>query len=478
MDGVTRVSFNFHLLPPEVTPLLFSLKRTLIDFLQNNSPRYAKNMFDRFCDLAGILAEGRAPVSQIDALHLINFAARVNSDDHLGRESQVSAVLSRWHSLGLPGISDAAVSFLRSRKKKGNRKGVAVLTLDPVRGPFTELELQGLLSSVTQAFADNRITEQHFMLTWLVALTGQRSVQYCALKVKDVVVTHAHGQTQYEINIPTAKQRDEVHRESFLRRPLPYQFGQALWRFARSVQASLLNLGDEAPLFPSTSDLAIARQLNPAFRQHADPVELGESLTRSLQRVAPLSERTKEPLHIAIGRFRNTIGTRAAQEGHGELVIAEILGHADTQNVKCYVSVIPEIAERLDKQLAKALAPLVHAFTGEVLADKSNATRADDPSSLVVDYANTFEPVGNCGTKLDCHFHAPIACYTCHNFQAWADAPHEALLEELLAERERLMHTAGPRIAAINDRTIIAIQAVVDTCAQLKQDPHRGLIDG
>lgn len=477
-DGVAQIYIDFDSLPPEVAPLRACLKKTLIDFFERNSPSYARNMFYRFRDLAEVIAEPGLLVHEISAAHLMNFASHCGSEDKLGRESQVSAVLTRWHALGLRGVAHDAVDFLKSRKKKGNRKGQAVRTLDPVEGPFTEIELQGLMSAVTRAYADNLIDEHHFMLTWLVALTGQRACQYCALKVKDLLRKEAAHQITFQIDIPRAKQRNEVTRESFLRRPLPHQFGKSLWQYAQKVREENKDLGEEAPMFPSTSRQSDVYQLAADFRLHADPAEMADRLARALKHIAPLSERTNAPLHITIGRFRDTLGTRAAQEGHGELVIAELLGHSDTQNVKCYVAVIPEIAERLDKQLAKALAPLVHAFTGEVLADKSNARRADDPSSLIVDYANTFEPVGNCGTKLDCHFHAPVACYTCHNFQAWADAPHEALLDELLAERERLMHTAGLRIAAINDRTIIAIQAVVDTCAQLKQDPHRGMIDG
>lgn len=45
---------------------------------------------------------------------------------------------------------------------------------------------------------------------------------------------------------------------------------------------------------------------------------------------------------------------------------------------------------------------------------------------------------------------APIACYTCKNFQAWVDGPHEAVLDYLLVERGRLIAEVDVRIATVN----------------------------
>lgn len=45
---------------------------------------------------------------------------------------------------------------------------------------------------------------------------------------------------------------------------------------------------------------------------------------------------------------------------------------------------------------------------------------------------------------------APIACYTCKNFQAWVDTPHEAILDYLLVKHGRLIAEVGVRIATVN----------------------------
>ncbi len=78
------------------------------------------------------------------------------------------------------------------------------------------------------------------------------------------------------------------------------------------------------------------------------------------------------------------------------------------------------------------------------------------------------KPMGNCGQYGFCGQLAPISCYTCRNFQPWLDGPHEAVLNHLISERERLMVTSDSRIASINDRTILAVAYVVKRCDEIK----------
>jgi hypothetical protein len=147
------------------------------------------------------------------------------------------------------------------------------------------------------------------------------------------------------------------------------------------------------------------------------------------------------------------------------LVIAELLDHSDTQHVGVYVGSVPEIAERIDRAVAMTLAPLAQAFSGVLIADESEATRAGDSTSRIVDYrTDQSKPIGSCGQHSFCDFNAPIACYTCANFEPWIDGPHEALLARLISERDRLASTTDKRIAAINDRTILAVAQVIQLC--------------
>jgi len=180
-----------------------------------------------------------------------------------------------------------------------------------------------------------------------------------------------------------------------------------------------------------------------------------------------VSERTGFPLHIMPVRFRRTIGTRAAEEGHPPLVIAKLLDHSDTQNVMVYSANSPAVLERIDRALAMELAPLAQAFAGK-LVDGSDGPK--NPSKKIIDLRidRSGDAMGECGQHSFCGFNAPIACYTCSSFEAWLDGPHEAVLNHLVARRERLLAQSDQRMASINDRTILAVAAVVQKCSDIK----------
>ncbi len=72
------------------------------------------------------------------------------------------------------------------------------------------------------------------------------------------------------------------------------------------------------------------------------------------------------------------------------------------------------------------------------------------------------EGVGNCGSYGFCGANVPIPCYTCTHFQPWLDGPHQIVLDELIAERERLIKVTGDnQVAAVNDRTIFAVAELI-----------------
>ncbi|KNH05207.1 putative enzyme Integration, recombination (Phage or Prophage Related) [Candidatus Burkholderia brachyanthoides] len=191
-----------------------------------------------------------------------------------------------------------------------------------------------------------------------------------------------------------------------------------------------------------------------------------------MRRLEVMSERTGNFIHIVAKRFRQTIDTRAAEEGHGELVIAELLDHTDTQNVGVYVSATPATVERIDRAVAMHLAPLAQAFVGKVIAGPSEASRPHDPASLIraPKIVGKFEAMSICGKHGFCGFLKPLACYTCNGFEAWLDDPHEVVLDYLIAERECLMATGDSRIASINDRTILAVAELIQLCAAAREE--------
>jgi hypothetical protein len=212
------------------------------------------------------------------------------------------------------------------------------------------------------------------------------------------------------------------------------------------------------------------RKTSRGFEYHHTAHSVGKWLIGTLDRLAVPSERTGGAVHITPVRFRRTIGTRAAAEGHGEFVIAELLDHSCTKNVGVYVQATPAIVERIDRAIALRMAPLAQAFAGVLIKDESEATRGADPTSRIVDprIDRSMKPMGSCGQHGFCGLSAPIACYTCKNFQPWLDGPHEAVLAHLLVKREQLLATTDARIASVNDRTILAVAEVTRRCEEAR----------
>jgi len=413
-------------------------------------------------------------ISAITSSDLLNYKSSLGKRQawYLG---SLSGLLQKWHELGYPGVSDDAVVLLRNLRIEGNLKGEAVLTMDPDHGPFTDIELLALQSALDGAFAAGELNLDYYLLAHLYMLLGQRSVQYAAMKVKDVAVNRAKdGTPVYTLRVPRAKQRKQLSREALKNRAIIPQVGELLVKYADSVRKQFADTMDDAgdaPLFPAKQ----RRGNEPAgFKYHRTPQGLADSLERTFNKLKVTSERTGKPIHITATRFRRTIGTRAAAEGHGELIIAELLDHTDTQNVAVYVEAVPEIIERIDQAVAMYLAPLAQAFAGVIIENESQATRAADPSSRICDprFDSSMKPLANCGKHGFCGFMAPIACYTCVSFEPWLDGPHEAVLEFLLDEREKRVAETDKRIASINDRTILAVAEVIRRCEEIRRGNH------
>lgn len=469
-DGVKKLVIDFSSVEALSPEMQISYKAVLLWYAQNASPSHLRNIHAHFQRLVRFLsAIHSSAIGLLTKIDLLNYKASLSLNT-AWYMATLSGFLKKWHGLGYPGVTDDALGLLRDLPVRGNAKGVAVLTMDPLKGPYTEVEQQGIQDALNDAFAEGQITEGVFLLAWLFMALGQRPSQFAALKVSDISALTIDGSILYNIKIPRVKQRNAHPRAQFKDRPLVSQIGKPLLAYANRVRESFrdkLDVPDKAPLFPCE----VSGEWAAGYEYHHTGSSLGDIFNAALRKLNIPSERTGDMLHITPIRFRRTFGTRAAQEGHGELVIAEMLDHSDTQNVGVYVASVPEIAERIDRAIAMELAPLAQAFKGALIADESEATRGD-PASRILDprIDHTMKPMGSCGQNSFCGFNAPIACYTCKNFEPWLDGPHDAVLEHLLEKREQLLVTTDKRMAAINDRTILAVAEVIQLCLDAKEE--------
>lgn len=470
-DVVLNVSLNFNSLEALSEALLASLKSTLVWYAENRSGGHVASLFrsvERFARFVGATTD--VPLTSISSAELLNYRSALHADSRECYLGILAVLLKKWHALGLAGVTEDAILFLNQVRLKGNPRGVAVLTMDSHDGPYTDIELTGIQAALNEAYAAGKVDLESYLLAWLFMLLGQRPVQYAALKVCDV----AHGGTSdgdivYSIRVPRAKQRHPPLRSQFKDRVLITRIGALLVDYAGQVRSQFVGrLADpgKAPLFPARK----AGRSSRGFEYHVTGDDLRVRLRDALDKLDVRSERTGERVHITPVRFRRTVGTRAAEEGFGELIIAELLDHTTTRTVGIYVQATPKIVERIDRAVAMQMAPLAQAFAGVLIRDESQATRGNDPSSRIVDLRidRSVRPMGSCGQHDFCGLAAPIACYTCKNFQPWLDGPHEAVLGHLLAKREQLLTTTDARIASVNDRTILAVAEVIRRCDEVR----------
>ena len=468
-DGCLTMSMNFSSLNGISNQLLLGVKKTLIWYAENMSPSHTVNMFHFMKHFFRIISSN-VSLSEVTSVDILNYRSRLGENSRW-RVSSLAGFFKRWYDLKIPGVSKDVVDLLRDIRLKGCNKGAAVLTMDPFIGPFTNLERNALHVALDSSFVRGDLDIADYLLGALVAIFGQRTSQYSYLKVCDVLNEKRYdGTSVVVLRIPRAKQRGQLPRSDFKERALIPQVGTLLVNYAENVEKAFVGrLKDprQAPLFPDTRELS---DYQGGLEFHRTSGWVKERVKNVFENLNVHSERTGELMNIAPIRFRRTLGTQAAIEGHGPLVIAELLDHSDLQNVGVYVSATPEIIERIDRAVAIKLAPLAQAFAGILVDAKAEQ---DIPHGLRITapkQSKDFSPVGSCGQHGFCGFAAPIACYTCSSFRAWLDGPHEEILEYLVAERDRLM-SVDVRIASVNDRTILAIAQVVEMC----ENAQRGI---
>jgi integrase len=372
--------------------------------------------------------------------------------------------------MGLPGVSTGAIAFLESVRIRSPATGRAVRTHDPKLGPFTSIEFDGLISKLSQSIAVGSIEEDYAALTHILIGLGIRTTQCALLKVCDIQCESHEGRLRYRLCVPQVKQGHREQRAEFRERVLPEALGKIVYQHAQRVRARFADVLEDAgsaPLLPARRP----RALVPGYEYHSIAQNLEDRLQTALARLEVYSERTGERLYITPIRFRRTFATRAAAAGWSPHAIAEALGHSDITHVMVYVESTPDIAARIDLAVATEMAPLAQAFAGTLIRDESEAIRGADPASRIFDARidRSGKPLGSCGQFSFCGFSAPLACYTCQHFQPWLDGPHEAVRGYLLSRRAQLLETVTEPIAQINDRRILAIEQVIQLCAQEKK---------
>lgn len=397
----------------------------------------------------------------------------------------IDAFFIFWKSRFSEAISDDALRVLVKTRRNGARSS-NVLSDDPQKSWLTEAEYSTLLHYVWNNYDLGAMGTQTTLIRLLSMQYARRPVQLASLKISDFRDDPKTdvGVTGRRICFPGAKdqQADGNFRNSKIE---VHPIADHLWDlfeirksevksiFSRSCKSELTDSDiSSLPLFTTLSQIRKAKEtllshygldwqenlnhqlfhMSPylmstiiGWKHTRTPIDEGVT-NRNLP--SPLSHRTGKPMLVNANRMRHTRARQLARLGMPRHVLSFWLGHTHEGSIDAYYNDPAEDARKLNDVIGDALAPLALAFAGKLIDDRSQATRSNDPASILeLAKDGDLKSVGACGNYSFCATTSiPIPCYRCKYFEPLVDAPHLEVLNALLArqaEEEKMIKIGG-----------------------------------
>lgn len=362
--------------------------------------------------------------------------------------------IKKWYASSadrlLDGFEDEIVFAIEDIEVGGNSKGFAVLSADPELGPLTEFEEMALRQALIR---DDGPIEERAAL-WLAFAFGTNPANLALLREEDFVRNHFSRDTPsaYFLKMPRIK-KHQPERTDFK---------------IRSVDNPLADIIEElvvrnAGMAPHDSIRPLFRIKEPRQSLAAGPLRdyahhpaasmITGLIATCVARLGVKSPRTGEPLKVTTRRLRYTFASKMVRMGVPPRELAELLDHTDTQNIQVYYKADSRFVERLDATIAQYLGPIIRAFMGEII------NRVKGAKDLIP--FRDLPELGQCGASFVCGLSAPRNCYSCGKFKAFSDGPHEAILIDLIGNRNELLEAGAERMAQQLDPTILAVGEVI-----------------
>ncbi|EFE7610018.1 tyrosine-type recombinase/integrase [Escherichia coli] len=478
-DDIWILDGNHQINTKAVTDIL---DNNLKDGYLNTIAYFARNFSASFsCNLHGIFLKfiRSEKCSVINKSAVLNFKMKM---DRTGGDLRCFRLfIVKWHSLGYSGIEQDAIQIMQIWRFNRPNLGEIVKRRDPKQGPLTDIEVQSFNDSVIRAYEKKDISLLMLTMALLVSHTGRRPVQLLQMKIRDIMmISKENNDIYYLVNIPRIKQGLDF-REEFR----TFRITKELYKLVcKQANESIILLSifmgrdltaeeiKDVPFFISTVKFRlIDKRLSLSDYLKSDKLhyyrgKINKVLKSIIGKEKIYSERTGELLNINARRFRYTLGTRAAKEGYGEIIIAELLDHSTTDNVGIYVQNNVDNAYKIDKAVGKALVGISDAFKGQV---KRREDVGYEITPLVKIKSHDGEDAGSCQQCSSCSANVPIPCYTCMHFTPWLNGPHEKIYQYLISERERIHNITQDRnVTESLDRIIIAVGQVINHCKAMR----------
>lgn len=450
---------------------LDGFRSILADYAQEMSAHHTNNMLFMFKQLIKF-SNG----NDITTDCILNWRASLTRENewYLG---SMKGFLIAWHQRGYFGVSSDSVKLLKTFRIKGNKKGKAVANHCPYNGPLTNNELLSLASELNELWKENKISFDCYAYINIIMMTARRPLQIKQLKLCDLI----KDGNNYYISIPRIKQRNLGFRGSFKKLAviedlylIIKNLGEAQ---ARKIEKKLgCTLSSEqkrlVPIFLDNKALSEIIKENITSYLAYDALHVSIDYMQKLmgefsKAHQAISERTGEIINMNARRFRHTRGTNLGRKGVGAAIVAELLDHSDTQNVKVYTENTADTVQHIDRVMGAEMGKLAKAFTGKIISSLSESERGYDPESLITN--NGSDTVGACGINDFCML-GYEQCYLCSKFRPLIGGSHQQILDKLYKEKEERLKTSKCiDYANSKDRIILAVEYVVQACNQMKK---------
>jgi hypothetical protein len=383
----------------------------------------------------------------------------------------------KWAAtLELSGFDRDVSRLLDAVSIGANPQGRPARKKNPEEGPLTDGERQDLFNKTLDA-SDNRLPLVERVAILLAMGLGANSGPLSLLQIQDYAVQSSGGTTYHLLNVPRHKKGFSKERADFRLRQIDSTWAPYLERLIEQNRKAAENLYRRSTGRPRPKSVAIPifmrrtlrRDLKPTMAEyyfHLTPLEFTRLLKTASDRLGAQSRDGGE-LHLNARRLRSTFATNLIADGKSRRVVADALDHLSTRPTAHYEFGDYRLVASLDASVGDTIQVVAEAFLGTLTEKSSEAARDRNPSSRIPFFdreRDQPEDLGNCGCNNSCDLAAPLACYSCRDFEPWFDAPHQRLLAQLKGERDRRKTSAmHPRIVAVQDRTIQAVTEVVET---------------
>lgn len=406
--------------------------------------------------------ETRDPDTVINRFHGVKFCVRqlgiqrmdiehLDCDAILRLKHIIGTTQARLHALvylrlfyywlarnGVAGASLETAELIRQVAVPEPIKGEAVLSRDPQSGPLNAEETD----MIEQEIKKRLPADLGAMILMLFYELGLNPIAVSLLEERDFHVIRGPESIYYQLDVPRTKKRNTER--NVVRRPLSQELGQAIIGQLERNCAHYGNGDPFRPIIPRNRPRRTAHTIGPRkFDQYVSEKYLATVLGDYAHAHDLISTRTSEVLHMHPRRLRYTYGTRLAELGTPTRELAALMDHSNEQSVLVYYKPSPKAAARIDEA--------VGLKAGRVWTWFKCKTPVDKPADLtdvavVPAQTPTLKPqggIGACGANLLCQLNPPYSCYVCPKFQPWKDAPHQALLQDVRTEQQRLREASG-----------------------------------